>query len=260
MHHEIFCLVRFLNYPFSLTHRIYYNHDKYAILLEIAEEMTTEVKIIIGVSIATIIIIIGGVLFASKSANEPKLSTETVDQNLLMKEDSNMIISNGATVTLVEFGDFQCPACGVAHPYVKQILGKYDGKVNFVFRNFPLQGHQNAMVAAEAAEAAGEQGKYWEMHDTLFETQGEWGGDVPLNNKDAVEKFVSYAKALGLDTEKFKQAMENNKFEKKVKQDQKDGYSLGVKGTPTFFLNGKQFTGSAAELSQEIDSLLSSSK
>lgn len=219
--------------------------------------MTTEAKVIIGTSIAALLILIGGIFFVSKSPQPTQLSADTVDQNLLMRKDSNKITSSSATVTLVEFGDFQCPACGAAHPIVKQIIGTYEGKLNFVFRNFPLDMHQNAKVAAEAAEAAGQQGKYWEMHNKLFDTQDDWGGETPVSTKDALELFVTYAKGMGLDTEKFRQSVEKNTFNDKIQQDQNDGLALGVNGTPTFFINGKQFKGGFGDLAKEIDAELS---
>lgn len=221
--------------------------------------MSGEAKVLIGIGLATLIILFGGVFLLNKS-NPSAVDTQTqkADPKVLIRDDSNKITADNAKVTLVEFGDFQCPACGAAQPIVKQILNEDKGAINFVFRNFPLPMHQNAQIAAEAAEAAGEQSKYWEMHDKLYETQNQWGGEKPLSNKDALTMFVSFAKELGLDTEKFKQAVESSKFQGKIQKDQQDGNSLGVNATPTFFINNKQYSGSFNDLKIAIDAAMKS--
>ncbi len=138
-------------------------------------------------------------------------------------------------VTLVEFGDYQCPACRQAVPILKRIESEYRGKVTFVFRNFPLPGHANASAAHEAAEAAAAQGKFWEMHDLLYNKQQEWSD---LSNP--IDRFVEYARQLGLDISKFKSDVMSNANAQIIKQDQADGNSLGVQGTPTLFVDGKK--------------------
>jgi len=157
-----------------------------------------------------------------------------------MRDNSHMTGQANAKVTLVEFGDFQCPACAAAHPVVKQILETYNGNenFNFVFRHFPLSGiHKYAMDSAGAAEAAGRQGKYWEMHNLLYERQTEWA--VP----QALEYFVQYATQLGLDGELLRQEVRDKKYADIISADYADGEALSVNSTPTFFLNGQPLVG-----------------
>ena len=139
-------------------------------------------------------------------------------------------------IVLVEYSDFQCPACGAYHPVVKQLVEEFGNDVAFVYRHFPLrQIHPNADLSARAAEAAGAQGKFWEMHDLLFENQKEWS-----NQKNAVDSFVKYAESLGLSSEQFKSDIDSKEVKQKVNEDYNGGTSLKISGTPTFFLNGKK--------------------
>lgn len=201
--------------------------------------MTQEAKVILGIGAVTLAIVISAAFFLSKPNQESSVSA---DPKVFVREDSHSYAPNPAKVTIVEFGDYQCPACAVAEPAVKEVILKYTPRkseqVNFVFRNFPLTQHKHSLIAAEAAEAAGEQGKFWEMHDKLYESQSAWA-----ESNNPLELFVSYAKALELNTDKFKQAIESNKFANKIQQDQSDGNTLGVNSTPTFFMNGKRLEG-----------------
>jgi protein-disulfide isomerase len=142
-----------------------------------------------------------------------------------------------APVTLVEYGDYECPYCGMAYPIVKRAQRALGTELRFVFRNFPLaESHPHARLAAQAAEAAGAQGKFWEMHDALFEHQ----------NALELEDLVSYAKSLGLDTVKFARELEAGTYAKRVRDDFRNGVRSGVNGTPTFFVNGSRYDGSWA--------------
>ncbi len=144
----------------------------------------------------------------------------------------------GSKVTLIEYGDYQCPPCGQAYPIIKTIYEKYKGQIQFVFRNFPIySAHANAKAAAGAAEAAGLQGKFWEMHDRIYGNQDDWNS---LSGQDRTDKFVSYAKALGLDTAKFETDMASNEISTKINYDYALGKKSGVEGTPTVFLNGNK--------------------
>jgi protein-disulfide isomerase len=136
-----------------------------------------------------------------------------------------------AAVTLVEYGDYQCPYCGAAYHAIKAVQKRLGKKLRFVFRNFPLnQAHPYAELAAESAEAAGAQGKFWEMHDALYENQAELG--QPL-----IEELVA---RLGLDAEKFAADLEARKFQPRVKHDFMGGVRSGVNGTPGLFINGQR--------------------
>lgn len=215
--------------------------------------MNQETKVLLGLGILTLVVIIGGVLiFGNSSSNQPKLAKK-VDEKILIRENSTKITSPSAKVTLVEFSDFQCPACGAAHPTVKQIIEENKEKVNFVYRHFPLSQHKNSRIAAEAAEAAGEQGKFFEMGDLLFTNQTQWS-----ESNNPIDIFVNYAKQLNLDTDKFKKAVEGNKFENKIQGDENDGNTLGVDSTPTFFINGEKVTdlNSFSDLKIKVDQQL----
>jgi protein-disulfide isomerase len=143
-----------------------------------------------------------------------------------------------APVTLEEFGDFECPPCGQLHPELQKIETDYGDKLRFVFRQFPLtQIHKHAYDAARAAEAAGLQGKFWEMHDTLYEKQLEWS-----LAPDPRAKFAEYAKTLGLDVDRFSSDMVGEIASARVALDMRRGKSLGVRGTPTLFVTGRQLT------------------
>jgi protein-disulfide isomerase len=139
-----------------------------------------------------------------------------------------------APVTLVEYGDFECPYCGQAHLVLDQIEGLLGDALCLVFRHFPLSTvHPHAQMAAEAAEAAGAQRRFWEMHDTLFE------------NQHALDEahLVQYAEILGLDLQKFVRDLEEGRFAPKVREDFLSGVHSGVNGTPTFFINGVRHNG-----------------
>lgn len=136
-------------------------------------------------------------------------------------------------VTLIEYSDFQCPACGAYYPMVKQ-LGQEFKNVSIVYRHFPLTQHANARVAAQAAEAAGQQGKFWEMHNMLFDNQNSWAG-----SKSAEQIFTAYAQTLELDMEKFKTDFNSAKTKTKIESDYQGAVSV-IDGTPTFFLNDKK--------------------
>ena len=143
-----------------------------------------------------------------------------------------------AAIQLVEYGDYQCPHCGRAYPIVKRIQQKLGSKLSFVFRNFPLaEVHPNATNAAVASEAAAAQGKFWEMHDMLFEHQ--------QNLRDI--SLLKYAEQLGLDIEQFKSDFEKDITLQKVESDFESGVRSGVNGTPTFFINGKKYNDSWEE-------------
>ena len=140
-----------------------------------------------------------------------------------------------APVTLVEYGDYQCPYCGAAHPIVKAVQKRLGDKLRFVFRNFPLnQAHPMAELAAESAEAAGAQGKFWEMHDALYENQDRLGQEL-------IESLVEQ---LQLDAARFEADLEERKFQSRVKHDFMGGVRSGVNGTPGFFINGARYDGS----------------
>lgn len=146
-------------------------------------------------------------------------------------------------LVIVEYGDYQCPYCGAAYPVLKALMKEFRGQVKFVFRNFPLsEMHQYAKAAAIAAEAADLQGKFWEMHDVIYENQ---------RNLNELYLF-ELAEKIGLDVSQFKDDIQKAELEEKVDSDFESGVMSGVNGTPSFFVNDKKFDGSAMELLQLI--------
>lgn len=203
--------------------------------------MTQDTKKMLG--IGAIVLLIVGFFYVMSQGNGGSSSQQTFDPKVLVREDSYQTASpasaNSVKATLVEFGDFQCPACGyVEVNFLEKLLQEYGGKINFVFRNYPLSQHKNAIPAALAAEAAGEQGKFWEMHHKLYAAQNEWG-----ENDKAPELFVQYAQDLGLNIEQFKQSVQDQKALPKINRDFQDGNSVQVEGTPTFYINNQKYTG-----------------
>jgi protein-disulfide isomerase len=139
-----------------------------------------------------------------------------------------------AAVTLLEYGDYQCPYCGAAHPAVQQLERLLADELRFAYRHFPLsQIHEHAYQAAEAAEAAGAQGRFWELHDLLFANQDR------LSTRD----LLGYAQALGLDLARFTADLENHVHAPRLREDFISGIRSGVNGTPTFFINGVRHNG-----------------
>lgn len=154
-----------------------------------------------------------------------------------------------APLTLVEYGDYECPHCGRAYPIVQEVQRRLGKQLRLVFRNFPLSNlHPHAAHAAEAAEAAAAQGKFWEMHDTLFEHQREL--------TDAA--LVRHAEALGLDVARFEADLAGHKYAHRVREDFQSGIRSGVNGTPTFFINGERYEDSwdADTLTETLTSMI----
>lgn len=142
-----------------------------------------------------------------------------------------------ARVVIVEFGDFQCPACGTVYPVIKEVMRKYGDRVKFVYRDFPVVNtHPQALTAAMAGQCANEQGKFWEMHDKLFENQGNLG----------TADLKKYAVQIGLNSLQFGDCFDSNKYLSKIEQDFKAGIEMGVDATPTFFVNGRSVVGAVS--------------
>lgn len=176
-------------------------------------------------------LLIWGLIAASGTVGNGSLSAAPNDQDHIKGALT-------APVVIVEYGDFQCPACGTYQPVVNDVEQHFGDKVAVVFREFPLtQIHNGALVAAQAAEAASLQGKFWEFHDLLYERQSSW----PLA-LDLKKTMVDYAKELGLDTTEFTNDLESQVVKDRVQRDVDSGNASQVLGTPTFFINGQQIT------------------
>lgn len=193
---------------------------------------------------AVVVLILGGLIVWTRLANPPIDLAGVENNSIVAASEQNGNIADHVTgsdtkkVMFIEYGDFQCPSCGGAYPNVKSLIDEYGKDVTFVFRNFPLTSlHPNARAAAAVAEAAGLQGKYWEMHDKLYETQNDW------NSLDATKRttiFSQYAASLGLDTAKFEADLSSKQVTQKINFDMALGKSVDVAATPTFFLNGQK--------------------
>jgi protein-disulfide isomerase len=196
--------------------------------------------------IAIIIVLFGGILIFKGNGTDSTNSSST------STKPTNHVIGNGKSgVTLVEYGDFQCPFCGQYYPIVKQVQEKYNDQITFQFRNLPLlQIHQNAFAAARAAEAASDQGKFWQMYDKLYQTQSEWS-----TTSKALETFSGYAQTLGLNVDKFKQDFSSTAVNDTINADIREfDKTKQEKSTPTFFLDGKKISPkSVDEFSKAID-------
>ncbi len=204
--------------------------------------MNTKTWIIFGV---VCVAILGGLIAYSRSQN-PAADTKDIDANAIIAASAangniadHVQGSKDAKVVLIEYGDFQCPSCGGAHPGVKKITEDYGDKIAFVFRNFPLTSiHPNAVAAATAVEAAGLQGKYWQMHDLVFENQNAWS---TLSADQRTSKFQELAAQAGVaDAEKFRTELSAKSIATKISFDQSLGKGKAVTGTPAFFLNGER--------------------
>ncbi len=186
-------------------------------------------QVIVGVLIVAAII--GGAVVLGKKDEGADGGTQS--SHFYGKED--------ATVTLVEYGDFECPACGQYFPLVKQIKEEFKDDIRFEFRHFPIvSAHPTATAAHRAAEAAGKQGKFWEMHDQLYERQMEWRSTSSSINPNAIKTFETYAQELGLNVEQFKTDYSAGSTLGTISADTARGNTDGVTGTPSFYINGKK--------------------
>jgi protein-disulfide isomerase len=192
---------------------------------------------------ACVLLLVGLVYISSKDkVDVSKVDTSKIQKAAVQSGDiaDHVFGKKDSKVLFIEYGDFQCPGCGSAYPTVKTVTEKYKGQVAFVFRNFPLTSiHPNAKAAAAAAEAAGLQNKYWEMHDVLYANQSSWEN---LTTSERIDFFASYAKNLGLNVETFKKDMASTKVTEKINYDIALGKKIGVNATPSLYLDGKAVT------------------
>ena len=189
--------------------------------------------------IVLIIAVVVGMNFLAKKGSDNAPLTPNEDGTIIstyIDPAEEWIKGNpSSAVTLFEYSDFQCPACAAQYPLVKQVAEEFGEQIRIVYRHYPLTSiHRNAEEAAYAAEAAGKQGMFWEYHDILFEEQGSWS-----NIGDPDDTFIDYAETLTLDIEKFKDDYQSRETRNAVDEDLESGRSANVRGTPTFFLNGK---------------------
>ena len=189
--------------------------------------------------------IVGLVVYANINDNKKQLPDninafavqEANDQNGGIAD--HVYVDNGSKVILIEYGDYQCPGCGSYNPTVKKIVEDYKSKITFVFRNYLLSYHANAKAAAAAAESAGLQGKFWEMHSKLYSNQSSW---EYLDSTERTDYFISLAKTFNLDTTKFASDMASSPVISKINFDVSLATKSKLSSTPSFYINGKEIS------------------
>ncbi len=202
--------------------------------------------------IAATALIIGGLIYIVRSGTTQTGSViEGAEAGVLT---SDQVKGNkNASVVLVKYSDFECPGCQTFDVFLRDLVARKGQSFALVYRHFPLsQIHRNADIAARAAEAAGRQGKFWEMHDKIFDTQRVWAGTR------AETTFATYAKEIGLDIARYEKDIEDKELRSKINKDYQMGIKAGVVGTPTFFINGKQVVGlrTLSDLEVAIDAAI----
>lgn len=210
--------------------------------------------VIVAAVLGALVVFSGGSSVDVAKLNENTVITEGPIADRTLGSKQNKLL-------LIEYGDFQCPGCGALHPRLKPLLEKYEQQITFVFRNLPLTSiHPNALAAASAAEAAGQQGKFFAMHDQLFETQDLW------KNADAQERtrvFEGYARQLGLDVAKYNADIRSEAVSGKIARDQALAKKVKASSTPTLFLDGKligqEIFGDDAKLEEALKKAITSS-
>jgi protein-disulfide isomerase len=217
--------------------------------------MREKINVALGTLILAGLLFWVGTLVVDAVKNRPVVSSNEITA----QSNSTDASQKSAKVTVVEFGDYQCPACGLAADAFERIRTDYAANpdVDVQFLHFPLPSHQHAVIAAEAAEAARAQGKFWEMHNMLYERQSEWSGQA-----DPLGQFTVYANQLDLDVAQFKIDIQTQKYVSLVEQDYNQGQVLEVNATPTFFINDKKVVGvmSYSDFKKEIEDALAGIK
>ena len=187
----------------------------------------------IGMIVGGIIIAVVALFGAWKLTSKPQTPSKV---DIVLNEHDHIKGNPQSPITLVEYSDFQCPACKAYQPLVNQIADKYKDSVKIVYRHFPLESiHKNARGAAYAAEAAARQGKFWELHDELFKNQQDWE-----NEGDPGKKFETYIKNIKGDVERYKKDLKELSIQDKVDRDYASGVQFGVNQPPTFNINVKK--------------------
>ena len=219
--------------------------------------------------IVVVVVLLGGLVAWARISN-PSIDVSGIENNsVIAASTQNGDIadhtkgSSDNKILLIEYGDFQCPSCAAANPNILTLMDEYSDSVTFVFRNFPLTSiHPNAKTAAAAAEAAGLQGKYWEMHDNLYELQNQWS---TLSATERTSQFQEYAEALGLDSAQFNNDLAGAAVNQKIAFDIALGKQTNVTATPTFYLNGEKLSdtvssgivqGDLTDLKEQLDALI----
>lgn len=206
--------------------------------------------LLIGTLVVTLGLVVGVVFIFSRQGVS---QSQPVDPAQLVTEQSHARGPDSAVVTIVEFSDFQCPACRATQSTIKQVLGVYPEQVRLVYRHFPLTSiHPNAQLAAQASEVAAEEGKFWEYHDLLFDRQAIWS---ELESKQAfIEQLADYAEELGIDKPSFLERIDSDHIKSLVTADAVAGNQLNIQATPTLFVNGRHSP--ATQLQNQVESVI----
>lgn len=210
--------------------------------------------LLLGTIVVTLVMIVGvAFMFSGDSTPNVADATPVADTVLLPENPHEKGATESAQVTVVEFSDLQCPACRSVQPLVNQLMATYGDSVRFVYRHYPLISiHKNAQAAAIFAEAAAEQGKFWEVHDMLFDTQAEWSNISKADELQAT--FMKYAETLEMDIPRLEEKMNDTAVLEAIQRDVADGNAANITGTPTFFVNGVQTP--APQLLSAVESLV----
>ncbi len=213
----------------------------------------TKVAVVVAAMLGIAVVVLGALSQSRSDVSEPAAAGSALE-GAVVRDDSRVLGEPGSTdVTFVEFLDFECEACGAAFPIVEQLREDYTGDVTFVIRYFPLPGHLNAERAARAVESAARQGELEAMYARMYESQPTWGES--REPKD--DLFRSFAEEIGLDMEQFDADYASEEVADRVQRDVEDGRSLGVEGTPTFFVDGDLFQPETVEdFAQVLDEAL----
>ncbi len=222
------------------------------------QEQARKQKIKRGIYWVAAAFIIGGSVFGMvKFASRPSDGSKILGSVVYALNEKDWTKGNrDSKVTLIEYSCFECPACGIVYSMVNQLMDEFGDEINFTYRYFPLKNiHPNAELSARAAEAAGKQGKFWEMHNILFEKQSEWS-----EKENARDIFTGYAQLLGLNIDAFKIDLDSSAVIERITNDYESGIKAGINGTPTFFLNGEtiQITRDYNELRDKVRESISS--
>jgi len=218
--------------------------------------MTTEIKTMIGLVLVCVAILAGGAYFYQNNSGALPTVLES-NQEALVREDSIKIKAENEKLVVVEFADFQCPACAAVAPYVKQLADEYKDEVTFVFRDFPLTNiHRNAVKSAQMARIANEQGKYMEMSEKLYSNQSEWG-----SASNPSDFFLRYAQEIGMNTDGLKEKLDSDIYRDQINADVRDADLLGVNSTPTFFVGNTIIrTANYQQVREAIDAQLAATQ
>ncbi|WP_314646755.1 thioredoxin domain-containing protein [uncultured Microbacterium sp.] len=201
--------------------------------------MKTSAKVTLATVGVVVLLLVAALIYIVVNQPDPKPVAAGEEDSLVVRENSHVLDDGGeGAVTVVEFLDFECEACGAFYPLVEDIREKYDGQITYVIRYFPLPGHINSKNAAIAAEAAAQQGRLEDMYHRLFETQAQWGE----GQESRPDIFRDFAVDLGLDMDAFDAAVADPATAERVEQDVADGEALGVSSTPSFFIDGQPVT------------------